>query len=64
MVVRVLDFTNSGFLGSKLLGGSEFNSTFHLSEVDQMQELLQTLWLKVKCVFIVTLSFEAAETYL
>lgn len=42
-MVRVLDFTNSGVLGSMLLGGLEFNLAFHLSEVDQMQELLQTL---------------------
>ena len=60
----MLDVTDSGVLGSKLLGGSEFNSTFHPSEVDQMQEPLQTLWLKVKCVFIVALDLEVAETYL
>ena len=62
--IRVLDFTNSWVLGSKLLGGSEFNSAFHSLEVDQMQEFLQTLWLKAKYVFIVAFSLEAAETYL
>ena len=63
-MVRVLDLTNTGVLGSNLLGGSLLNLAFHPSEVDQMQEHLQTLWLKVKCVPIVALSLEAAETYL
>ena len=63
-MVRVLNFTSSGILGSKLVDGSEFNSAFHPSEVDQMQEPLQTLWLKVKCIFIVAVGLEVAETYL
>ena len=63
-MVRVLNFTSSGVLGSKLLGGLEFSSGFHPSEVDQMQEPLQTLWVKAKCVFIVALGLEVAETYL
>ena len=41
LVIRVL-VPNVGFPGSKLLGGSEIDLAFHLSEMDQMST--RTSW--------------------